>query len=86
MLVVVEDQVSTKVVVENLILVSLSVVMVVMELVVAEVELVVLLLLLVHLLQWSQELAEVAVAVLQETDHKVLIKTLVLLVMMVLKT
>ena len=86
MLVVVEDQVSTKVVVQNLILVSLSVVMVVTELVVAEVELVVLHLLLVHLLQWSQELAEVAVAVLQEMQHKVLIKTLVLLVMMVLKT
>ena len=86
MLVVVEDQVSTKVVVQNLILDSHKVVMVVMELVVAEVELVVLLMLLVHLLQWSQELVEVAVAVLQEMQHKVLIKTLVLLVMMVLKT
>ena len=86
MLVVEDHQVLTKVVVQNLILVSLSVVMVVIELVVAEVELVVLLLLLVHLLQWSQELVEVAVAVLQEMQHKVLIKTLVLLVMMVLKT
>ena len=86
MLVVEDPQVVVEMVVQNQTLDSHKVVMVVMELVVAEVELVVLHLLLVHLLQWSQELAEVAVAVLQEMQHKVLIKTLVLLVMMVLKT
>ena len=86
MLVVEDQQVVVEMVVQNQALDSHRVVTVVMELVVAEVELVVLHLLLVHLLQWSQELAEVAVAVLQETDHKAVTKMADLLVMMVLKT
>ena len=43
-------------------------------------------LLLVHLLQWSQELVEVAVEVLQEIQLKAVTKMADLLVMMVLKT
>ena len=86
MLVVEDQQVVVEMVVQNQALDSHRVVTVVMELVVAEVALVVLHLLLVHLLQWSQELAEVAVAVLQETDHKAVTKMADLLVMMVLKT
>ena len=86
MLVVVDHQVSTKLVVQNQTLDSHRVVTVVMELVVAEVELVVLHLLLVHLLQWSQELVEVAVEVLQEIQLKAVTKMADLLVMMVLKT
>jgi hypothetical protein len=46
---------------------------------------VVLHLLLVHLLQWSQELVAVAEVVLQEMHHKAVTKMQVLLVMMVLK-
>ena len=86
MLVVEDQQVVVEMVVQNQALDSHRVVTVVMELVVAEVALVVLHLLLVHLLQWSQELVEVAVEVLQEIQLKAVTKMADLLVMMVLKT